>query len=165
VDYGLRRQYLADLREHLDSPQPDRLAFAQHLLEHADDGRIKQLVVHCALRFRRDHPNLFAQGSYVPLEAAGAKSAHVVAFLRGGDDHCVVIVPRLLAQLTDGVEVPPLGESVWGDTSVSGLPAGRYENRLTGEELTIGADGTGALLYVRDALRHIPVALLVSRSP
>ena len=56
------------------------------------DGRIKQLVAHRLLGLRRARPELFAEGSYEPIESGD----HVVAFRRKrGSDTVVVAVPRL----------------------------------------------------------------------
>ena len=56
------------------------------------DGRIKQLVAHRLLALRRSRPDLFAIGSYEPVDA----SDHVVAFRRQqGSDGLLVAVPRL----------------------------------------------------------------------
>jgi (1->4)-alpha-D-glucan 1-alpha-D-glucosylmutase len=56
------------------------------------DGRIKQLAAHRLLALRRAKPDLFADGSYEPLDSGD----HVVAFRRQrGADAVVVAVPRL----------------------------------------------------------------------
>ncbi len=62
------------------------------------DGRIKQILVHRLLALRRARPDLFALGSYEPIDGPD----HVVAFRRrhGGDSVCVA-VPRLAGRLID----------------------------------------------------------------
>jgi (1->4)-alpha-D-glucan 1-alpha-D-glucosylmutase len=56
------------------------------------DGRIKQLVAHRLLTLRLSRPELFATGSYEPVDAGD----HVVAFRRlHGADGLLVAVPRL----------------------------------------------------------------------
>ena len=56
------------------------------------DGRIKQLVAHRLLALRRARPELFATGSYEPID----NGDHVVAFRRQhGSDGVLVAVPRL----------------------------------------------------------------------
>ena len=56
------------------------------------------------------------------------------------------------------------GEEIWGDATVS-LPAdwtpARYQNVLSGESLAVGRPGAHGI-RVAEALRHLPVALLVS---
>ena len=60
----LRRQMLKSLRE---QAARDRAALVDRLRENPCDGAIKLYVTSEALRFRRDHRDLFAQGSYTAL--------------------------------------------------------------------------------------------------
>jgi (1->4)-alpha-D-glucan 1-alpha-D-glucosylmutase len=148
VDYELRRGQLAAL-ESGSSPSV--------LLEEWRDGRIKLFVTRTLLRFRRDHPELFGQGSYTPLTLSGAYPDSCVAFQRTlGESSLLVVAPRLTAQ----VGTPPVGEC-WKDTTVSGTskPAGEWENLFTGEKHAGGGD-----LLLRDLLREFPVAVLRASS-
>jgi (1->4)-alpha-D-glucan 1-alpha-D-glucosylmutase len=65
----------------------------------------------------------------------------VVAFARG--DAVATVVPRFVIRLAGD----------WRDTQVA-LPAGRWHNTLTGEDVEGGAQP------VADLLRRFPVALL-----
>jgi (1->4)-alpha-D-glucan 1-alpha-D-glucosylmutase len=164
VDYDARRAILADLKERADCADCGGGALARELLETSDDGRIKLFLTARTLDFRRAHDGLFTNGDYIPLEAQGAKAAHVCAYVRtDGDEAALVVVPRLVVGLTGGEERPPLGADVWGDTWLALPPeyAGRrYRNHFTGEELTAtDRDGiTGLPLAALCA--HFPVALL-----
>jgi len=61
------------------------------------------------LNFRREHPELFLQGSYIPLKVVGPKKDHVVAFMRKHQKKCVVVVAaRFLSEL----------ENNWAETKV-----------------------------------------------
>jgi (1->4)-alpha-D-glucan 1-alpha-D-glucosylmutase len=75
------------------------------------------------------------------LNARGARSEHVVAFIRG--ESVVTIVPRLAAKLGGD----------WCDTEVE-LPSGEWTNHLTGERLR------GTHVRLTDVMRRFPVALL-----
>ena len=46
------------------------------------DGRIKQALIARTLALRRSTPELFAEGSYEPLEVRGTFADHVIAFAR-----------------------------------------------------------------------------------
>ena len=80
-------------------------------------------VVNAALRARRDRPDTFLAGAYLPVLAAGASADHVIAFLRGAD--VLVAVTRWTVQLHD---------NGWADT-VLPLPLGTWTDRLTGVRL------------------------------
>ncbi len=77
VNYDVRRQMLKSLREQADR---DRAALLDRLRENPCDGAIKLYVTSEALRFRREHRDLFAQGSYTALAAEGNRERHVLAF-------------------------------------------------------------------------------------
>ncbi len=88
-----------------------------------------------ALRCRRERPDLFARGGYVPVPATGPRADHVFAFLRtSGEGAALVVVPRLSA-----------GGAEWGDTALSLPPefaGAKWRNVFTGdavEALNVGA--------------------------
>ncbi|MFJ9778397.1 malto-oligosyltrehalose synthase [Amycolatopsis sp. NPDC101161] len=126
VDYAVRREILARVA---DGEQPEIDA----------SGAAKLLVVHKALRLRREHPALFR--GYRPLRAEGAAAKHVLAFTRSAD--LAVAVTRLPVGLEAG--------GGWGDT-VLPLPDGVWTDVLTGRDATPDV----ATLFDR-----YPVALLV----
>ena len=96
------------------------------------DGRIKQWLIHQVLRLRAERPQLFSQGSYRPLGVTGEHAAQVLAFLRSqGDEHLLVIVPRLAAGLLGEQQVPHVPPQRWGNTSVV-LPEELRGRQVTG---------------------------------
>ncbi len=139
------------------------IPLAQDLLTHWEDGRIKLYVTYKALAFRRSHRSLFLEGSYVPLNARGARKDHLCAFARRhGDGWALVCVPRWLTRLGSPGK-PPVGRRVWEDTELR-LPVGAPEawrDVLTGESVTAHAGGAGeAVLPLHDIFSSLPVALL-----
>jgi (1->4)-alpha-D-glucan 1-alpha-D-glucosylmutase len=135
VDFDLRRRLL----DELGGLTPEEV------LERADEGLPKLLVVQRALALRARRPEAFGPGGrYAPLPAAGERADRVVAFARGGE--AVTIAPRLVLGLRGG----------WGDARVE-LPDGRWRDVLTGEEAE-GGEREVALLLAR-----FPVALLERR--
>jgi (1->4)-alpha-D-glucan 1-alpha-D-glucosylmutase len=134
VDYELRRRLLAELTKGM---RPEEI------LARMDEGLPKLWLIRQGLQARRRRPAaLGPEGDYRPLRAAGARAAHAVAFLRGGE--VAAVVPRLVIGLQGG----------WSDTFVE-LPAGRWRNELTGEE------AGGGRLFLKGLLARFPVALLV----
>ncbi|WP_303854204.1 malto-oligosyltrehalose synthase [Salinicola salarius] len=85
--------------------------------KHWRDGAVKQAVVQRLLSLRREHPSLFSEGEYVPLQASGAYADHVVAFARKTPTQTlVVVVPRLSTVLSaSSLE----RELQWSDTTLS----------------------------------------------
>jgi len=145
VDYELRKSLL----EQVESAKQG------NFLENLADGRAKLHVIRQGLAVRRAYPMLFHGGRYSPLYADAGREENVCAFsLRQGEHAVVAVAPRLFARLIEP-DGAPLGERVWGASRLT-LPAGRYRNVLTGDELE-GGDAPLARL-----LATFPVALLVT---
>lgn len=170
VDYSLRRQLFDSVRPRGSTPDPANIG---RLLQTPEDGRMKLYLIWKTLCLRQEHIDLFRDGEYLPLAAAGAKGDHVIAFARKFQGSmALVIVPRLVAGLLNEVsmanadnnaegnalDLPPLGTRVWGDTHVS-LPCKcreKYRNVLTGEVFELEAQ-----ISASQAFAAFPVALLV----
>ncbi len=137
VDFETRQRLLAEVRG----------LSAEQVWQRREDGLPKLWLIHRTLALRRAHPEWFgAEATYEPLWARGPKAGHVVAFARSG--RLVAIVPRLVLGLKEG----------WGETELC-LPAGSWQNTLTGEECGQGACRVG------DVLRRLPVGLLTRKDP
>ncbi len=142
VDYAHRQATLAGLQTEQLEPG--------ELLRNWKDGRIKLFVTHRLLTLRRDNPELFQKGSYVPVSSHGKFGSSCVAFTRSVDDQKLAVVVPCIAER---VGAPPVGE-LWGDTTLE--LSGSWENLLTGEHLS------GTELRMQDVLRTFPVAVLRS---
>lgn len=170
VDYAHRAQLLRELRRRA----PEKLA--GELAGALDDGRIKLHVTHRTLACRGARPELFRRGAYLAVEAEGPQRDHVCAFARRLDGageagaettvEALVVVPRLTHGLTQGEEVPPTGEAIWGGTTlvVPGAVSGQaYRNLFTGavvEAVDGGHGDRAAVLPLGRVLASFPVALL-----
>jgi (1->4)-alpha-D-glucan 1-alpha-D-glucosylmutase len=162
VDYALRRRLLRELRVDMRRCGLGRLADA--LVEAREDGRIKLYVIHRMLGLRREHPELFASGAYSPLRVVGAKTGHACVFSRSaGDRELIVVAPVLIAGLTGGDLVPPIGREVWRDTAVlvNGEAGARYRDLFTGEVVEAQVQGGRATLPMAEVLARFPVAALL----
>ena len=171
VDFASRQRVLAEATSWLGNPDPSaRIATLADLLANWEDGRIKLHLMLAGLRLRRSRPDLFLRGDYLPLEADGERSPHLVACARrAGDEAVVALVPRLPAAVFGSQAPAPPAPDAWRDLAVTLPPqlAGlSYRHVFTGEpvELDPGRDGTSTL-RVADALGHVPVALLHGRRP
>jgi hypothetical protein len=78
----------------------------------------------------------------------------------------VTTVPRLVLGLVEGQDCPPIGEQVWGKTSLilhKELLGRTCRNIFTGELIRTRKSGADACLRVSDLLGKFPVALLEIR--
>ncbi|MBN1238991.1 MAG: malto-oligosyltrehalose synthase [Gammaproteobacteria bacterium] len=152
VDYRLRQQLLSQIEE--DCEVPARFGETlRDMREHIEDGRAKLYLTWRTLTFRRMHPDVFAAGSYVPLEPSGSAEAHLVAFAREHASGTVVVAVGRWFHLLER------RDDRWGDTALA-LPApGRWRNILTNE--IVDADGGGTADVRADRLfAAFPAALL-----
>jgi (1->4)-alpha-D-glucan 1-alpha-D-glucosylmutase len=156
VDYDVRQRALSELlrREH----ERGMFSLLEDMLQNMEDGRLKLWTTMRALRFRREHNEIFRRGNYMPLFASNHFREHVVAFMRQlGNKIMIVAVPRFAYTLMNGESRFPMGPEVWKDAMLT-VPESVHEveNVMTGEKLTID---NGQLLC-REVFRSFPVALL-----
>lgn len=160
VDYKLRRRVLAEFTKGCNGGCDQKATFVRELAENIEDGRIKAYVIWKILNLRKQHPELFQLGEYVPLEVAGERGRHLIAFARRYKAKTLIVaVPRLCAQLLGGELRMPCGEEVWQDMQVKTLnDAARFRNLLTGEQVT----GTQGGLFAKHLFSNFPAAPLLS---
>jgi (1->4)-alpha-D-glucan 1-alpha-D-glucosylmutase len=134
------------------------------LLQSWPDGRIKLYVTALGLHLRRDHPDLFLRGTYVPLETSITVPAGLIAFARQVSGHAVVtVVPRLAGRVTSAERPLPVGPRAWLMTRVRlppDLAERSWRNLLTGEPVKIRSLGGSQWMLAADVLSSLPVALL-----
>lgn len=156
VDFALRRQMLSDLHN-----ATDLVSLCGDLIQNYQDGKIKMWVTQRGLEFRREHPDIFQKGSYVPLESS-TLNQHLCSFARiwkrnGEKKFAIVAVPRFAYTLMGGK--PNLSaEEIWDDANIQ-LPAeapAEFENIFTSERIQAN-DGA---LRCTDLFRHFPVCVL-----
>jgi (1->4)-alpha-D-glucan 1-alpha-D-glucosylmutase len=136
----------------------------RELCEHWPDGRVKLYVTAEGLAVRRELPETFLKGAYVPLDVrqpAGHRSPEVVAFARQSGDRVVIVAaPRFCGALAMAGRWP-IGHDIWGDAAIVLPPtvtASQFTDRLTGESTT-SVDGR---LRVGELLQHFPVSISVA---
>jgi (1->4)-alpha-D-glucan 1-alpha-D-glucosylmutase len=163
VNYEVRRQTLKSLEE---QAARDRAALMDRLRENLCDGAIKLYTTSEALRFRRDHTDLFQQGSYTALAADGNRERHVIAFARTfAHQTLIAVTGRFFLKLCNS-HSQPIGE-IWGNTSVA-LPKKianqSFRNIFTGETVAAEQRDAGLFLPASKVFSHAPVALLFAES-
>ena len=150
VDFVLRRRLL----DGMVKGSRDRRRLPQELLASPEDGRIKLYVSQRMLCLRRERPSLFIGASYVPLRG----NPHVAAFARAAEGQTLVVAaPVLIATLTRGNLVAPIGEDLWRN-EVLGVPSGTYEDLFTGRRHT----PEGGTLRLAEVFGDFPVAALLA---
>jgi len=94
VDFKAREAVLAEVSK--DPRWSDLIATAA-------DGRSKLAWTHHPLALRKAHPDVFANGSYLPLEVTGPHRDHVIAFARIHRREVVIVAAmRCFSPFTDG---------------------------------------------------------------
>ena len=148
VDYDARRTAMAANAEPTACQQSWR------------DGRVKQAVIRDVLGLRRQAPNLFARGGYVPLPVKGLLEERVIAFSRDfGAATMIVVVPRLVQgalQAGDSISFDP---SHLRATSLS-IPKQIQRRQMRSLLAHNSIAMTEAELPIEALLADFPVALL-----
>lgn len=166
VDYEFRARCQAELSVALE-PAAERISVLQNLLKTRRDGRIKLFLTAELLRFRRESPELFTRGEYVPLYAEGALAKHVVAFARRSADRAaIVVVPRLVCGLLQGGKTELPCGPVWEDTKLvlpEELRSATFRDRLSHIRLESNGDGNRTIA-LSELLADFPVSVLERQS-
>ena len=147
VDYQLRQRMLDELA----TARPDEL------IPTWPDGRIKMFLTQRLLRFRREHPDLFERGEYLPSQASGTFAECCVSFARRFENKWIVVIaPRLSSR----IGFPPIGE-LWKDTAIELPETLSLENAhdlLTCRPVSL----QDRQLKVADALSVLPFAVITN---
>ena len=164
VNYEVRSKMLAGLRA---QAARDRSGLLDRLRENLCDGAIKMFIASEALRFRRDHTELFSQGSYTGLAPEGNRARHVVAFARAIENQSMVaLTGRFFLKLCNS-HGKPIGD-VWGNTTVALPRKTRHESFqdvFTGQTITAQRSEDGSLvLPLNKVFSQCPVALLFAET-
>jgi (1->4)-alpha-D-glucan 1-alpha-D-glucosylmutase len=130
VDYQKRRRFLAKMKQ----------MTAEQVWSRMDSGLPKMWLIRKILKLRHERQLFAPEHSYRAVVPRGAKSAHVIAFVRG--ERAATVVPRW-----------SLKRGNWGDTAIE-IPNGTWRNALTNESVD------GGEIFITDLLKNFPVALL-----
>ena len=117
------------------------------------------------LRLRAAEPGLFLEGDYLPLDVETTVEGSVVAFARVSSDGgaAIAVAPHLVSRMMRTDDRVPLGDR-WRTSRIrlpKALAGLTYRDVFTGAEIRAATAGDDAWLFVGQALRVLPVSLLV----
>jgi (1->4)-alpha-D-glucan 1-alpha-D-glucosylmutase len=165
VDFARRRALLDDVDRVLGLCPAQRLAALADMLRAWGDGRIKLLTTTAGLRLRRNDPELFLTGAYVPLETEVTVGGDAIGFARIRDQRALVFMaPRLCASLFTEDLDPPLG-GAWKTSRVllpPELAARTFRHELTGAEIHPTTTADQSWLFLGQVFEHLPVGILTA---
>ena len=149
VNYEIRLQYLEDVqKEIVELPE---------LWRSAETGKIKLYFLTQLLKLRKAIPEVFSEGTYLPLHVKGKYADHVVAFARRyKNDWLVFALPINISGLLSSDDEQILNID-WDDTYVQ-LPPGipdEYKDCLREEK-----GQTFAELQLSKVFKDLPFAIL-----
>lgn len=125
------------------------------------DGALKQKIVARCLALRKAEPLLFGQGTYLPLEVAGARRNHVVAFVRQNADAAAITIATRLHVSLAAENIGEAMPSFWGDTAIL-LPA-ELRHKTVRDLLSGRIDSTEDAIALSSLVAGQSVSLLVWR--
>jgi (1->4)-alpha-D-glucan 1-alpha-D-glucosylmutase len=159
VDFEKRIRLLAEIQKNEEQAGP---GFIQELLANWEDGRVKLYLISKMLAFRKARCELFQDGDYIALKAAGHREKNVCAFSRHKSAWwSLTAVPRLVTKLASEGKAP-LGGSAWGKSLLelgARMPRA-WKSVLTGEAVTAQVIEDRVALRLSELFSRFPVALL-----
>ncbi len=171
VDYARLTRDLAEVQALYRDGHPSA-AHWQALHAGVADGRIKQLVTWRLMQLRRERPDLFREGSYLPLAVEGPAAEHALAFARLHEREAILVVTaRLTWTLCRGDDArwaPALWQGTHlrcGNEGAALRRFGPWRNWLTGAEHALGDDDEACLDLTElfTGAGGLPFAVLVAR--
>jgi (1->4)-alpha-D-glucan 1-alpha-D-glucosylmutase len=166
VDFSRRRCMLKEVDAALGSEPGARAPTLSNWLEHWSDGRIKMTITAAGLRLRRQLPDVFLGGAYMPVPVEITVPGGAVAFARlspAGDQAVLFVAPRLFSRLITPGQPLPLGGECWKTSRLMLPPELRdrqFRDEVTGLEIQPTRAGENAWIFIGEALQILPVAIL-----
>ena len=116
------------------------------LIRHWPDGRLKLAWTAELLKLRREYPDLFAKGDYIPMEVHGRDREHVIAFARrNGRNTAVIAAGRWFGRCTDGGRSWPQTTDMQAEIDVAGVNPDLRPDRI----------------QVSECFEELPVAVMI----
>ncbi|HET8855301.1 MAG TPA: malto-oligosyltrehalose synthase, partial [Salinimicrobium sp.] len=154
VDYEKRLRFLEEVDDHDDQ---NTAALWKNLWNERYNAKIKLSLIRVLFNARKDNPELFDKGKYLPLTVEGQFKDHIVAFAREYQQKlCVVVIPLSVATLCENQKCDIVSLD-WRDTKVL-LPENAVKDW---QNVIIDIKGKAeGFLNVQELFQDIPVAVL-----
>ena len=158
VDYTERFNILNEIKTQFDL-NPD--CYIRELYKARNNGWIKLWLLHLMLAERRNNPDLFTKGEYIPLKTRGKYKDYVLAFARNYKKNWYIVAVSIhYAVIAE--KARKRGERFeWGNTRII-LPYSapeKYIDVLNDLELGVPKNPRASFFF-----RHAPVMLLKTRN-
>jgi 4-alpha-glucanotransferase len=159
VDYQLRAKIFTGLAKSATGSIANRLSIGE-------DGQIKMHLLHCLLQLRKQNPDLFSKGRYMPLTVKGKHAARVIAYSRQYKDQWLIITAAVNFAGLLSLPSANLADLDWGDTHLilpDALTAAytQYRDELSGADLKAEDDGQDgeSVIALSGLLNGLPVSV------
>lgn len=163
VDFSSRKYLLENLLE----KEKNFPGFLSSFLKHPEDGRVKLYITMKSLQLRQKNPELFLEGSYIPLRVEGNKQNHIIAFARLNENKGVIVVTtRFFTSLLSNEGIYINSEN-WQENRVElppELSQFQYRDVFTGNEIITERNDSITYFNLEKVLDIFPFALLESYS-
>jgi (1->4)-alpha-D-glucan 1-alpha-D-glucosylmutase len=166
VDFAGRAHAMDDVDGVLALDVDARAARISDYMRSWTDGRIKLLVTAAGLRLRRDLPQVFLDGAYVPLHTEVTVPGGALGFARLSPDQrdaVIFVAPRLCRRLVTPDQPLPLGGDCWKTSRVVMPPElgdREFRDVVTGASIRPTRDPDTAWVFIGEAFRSLPMAML-----
>jgi (1->4)-alpha-D-glucan 1-alpha-D-glucosylmutase len=114
-------------------------------------------LIQKVLRLRREHPDIFRSGNYLPITPSGTLADSGISFIRQLGEQWILVIA---ARLSSRVGFPPIG-SKWQETAIEipeNLPPQNARDIFTGKT----APFAGRRLNVAEVLSALPFAVVTN---
>jgi len=118
------------------------------------------------LRLRRELPDVFLGGEYLPIPVELTASGSALAFARLSprrDQAVLFVAPRLFSRLVTPAQPVPIGGDCWKTSRLMLPPELRdrqFRDEITGAEIRPTRASETAWIFVGEAFQTLPVAML-----
>jgi (1->4)-alpha-D-glucan 1-alpha-D-glucosylmutase len=127
------------------------------------DRQLKQSMIQTVLGLRSSNPELFSEGTYLPLEVQGPLAEHVIAYMRIYKQEAIIVAALRLSRLVLEDDLRLSSELKDAEPTLITFPAAfyrTYRNLFDQRDVEVSHSG----LEISDIFSKYPVALLTEFS-